>query len=103
MMTTRQYTYSHQSPSTKENECYSIRRLADPQYDDATFTQLNCGSINPAYHMEAVNDKMTHSYDYIEQPQGTNYTLQSNTPVRMEASEIDFYDTEQHTYEVIDA
>ena len=42
-----------------ENECYSIRRLADPVYDDATFLQpkANYSSTNPAYHMTAVNDE----------------------------------------------
>ena len=54
--------------------------------------------------MDAVNDEMTHSYDFIEQPQGTNNIPQfkaANTPVRMKDKETDFYDTEQHTYEVV--
>ena len=91
----------------KENECYSIRQLADPVYEDATSTQPNYSSINPAYHMTAVNDEMTHSYDYIQQPQGTTNTPQfktgKRTPVTMDAKEINFYDTEQHTYEVVNA
>ena len=90
-----------------ENECYSIRRLADPVYDDATFLQpkANYSSTNPAYHMTAVNDEMAHSYGYIE-PQSTVHTSQfkaANTPVRMDAKETDFYDTEQHTYEEVNA
>ena len=55
--------------------------------------------------MDAVNDEMTHSYDYIEQPQGTNnipqFKAANPTPMRMKDKETDFYDTEQHTYEVV--
>ena len=76
-------------------------------YDEATSTQPEYSSINPAYHIEAVNDEMTHSYDYIEQPQGTittpQFTATNCTPVRKEAREIDFNDAEQHTYEVVNA
>ena len=60
--------------------------------------------MNPAYHMTAVNDEMTHSYDYIEQPQSTNNIPRfkaANTPVRMKDKETDFYDTEQHTYDSV--
>ena len=55
--------------------------------------------------MAAVNDEMAHSYDYIEQPQGTNNTplfkAANRTLVKREGSENGFYDTEQHTYEVV--
>ena len=53
----------------------------------------------------AVNDEMAHSYGYIE-PQSTVHTSQfkaANTPVTMDAKETDFYDTEQHTYEEVNA
>ena len=57
--------------------------------------------------MEAANDEVTNSYDYIQQPQGTNNTPQfkaaNHTPVRMESSESDFFDAEQHTYAVVNA
>ena len=70
-------------------------------YDEASSTQPNYSSLGTTYDMEAAN-KMTHSYDYIERPQGTNNTPQfkaaNRTPVRREASENDFYDTEQNTY-----
>ena len=69
--------------------------------------QSDYSSINPAYHMTAVNDEMTHSYDYIKQPQDTTntpqFTATNCTPVGKEAREIDFYDAEQHTYEVVNA
>ena len=45
-----------------------------------------------------------HNLTTIEQPQGTINTPQfkaANTPVRMKDKETDFYDTEQHTYEVV--
>ena len=101
------YLPSNQGPSTKSNESYSLRQLDDPVYDEATSTQPNYSSLGPTYDMEAENDEVTNSYDYIEQPQSTNNTQHfkavDHTPVRMEASENDFFDAEQHTYAVVNA
>ena len=76
-------------------------------YDEASSTQPNYSSLGPTYDMEAENDEVTNSYDYIQQPQDTNNTPQfkaaNRTPVSMEGSENDFYDAEEHTYAVVNA
>ena len=76
-------------------------------YDEASSTQPNYSSLGPTYDMEAANDEMTSSYDYIEQPQGTNNTPHINTAnsttAKMEANGNDFYDAEQHTYAVVNS
>ena len=100
------YAHSNQGPSTK-NECYSLRQLDDPVYDEASSTQPNYSSLGPTYDMVAANDEVTNGYDYIQQPQGTNNTQQFKaancTSVKMEGSENDFFDAEQHTYAVVNA
>ena len=76
-------------------------------YDEASSTQPNYSSLGPTYDMEAENNEATHSYDYIQQPQGTNHTQQfkaaNRTLVITEANENDFYNAEQHTYAVVNA
>ena len=97
-------TYSHQSGSAKENECYSLRQLDDPVYDEASSAQPNYSSLGPTYDMEGGNAQHSDSYDYIEHTINTPQAEPANsTPPRMEASENDFYDAEQHTYAVVNA
>ena len=83
----------------------SLRHLDDPVYDEASSSQPNYSSLGPAYDMETENDEVTNGYDTIQWPLGTADTPQfkaaNHTPVRMEAGEDDFYDTEEHTYAVV--
>ena len=88
----------------KKEESYSLRRLADPVYDEVTSTQPNYSSLGPTYGMEAENAQHSDSCDYIGHTINTPQDEPANPiPPRMEASGNDFNDAEQHTYAVVNA
>ena len=77
-------------------------------YDEPSSTQPNYmfSSLDPTY-AEPENDETPNGYDYIKHPRGIinmpQFKAANPTPVRTEASENDFFDAEQHTYEVVNA
>ena len=70
-------------------------------YDEASSTQPNYSSLGPTYDMEAASHQVTDSYEHTTNtPPAEPF---NPSPVRMKASETDFYDAEQHTYAVVNA
>ena len=118
------YSYQLEGPSTKKNECYSLRQLDDPVYDEASSTQpkprkevANSTPRNESFEIdfldtkqhtnEVVNTnkkKAPNKSDARHQQQTNAQEIPANpTPVRNEDSKIgnDFYDAEEHTYSVV--
>ena len=70
-------------------------------YDEASTTQPNYSSLGPTYDMEAAGHQLTNSYEHsIDTPQAEPF---NPSPPRVEASENEFYNAEQHTYAVVNA
>ena len=87
-----------EGPSTKKNECHSLRQLDDPVYDEAA--QPNYSSLS--LDVEAVNDQSTYGYDSIKCMTRPRKEVANPTP-RNESFENDFHDTEQHINEEVNA
>ena len=92
---------SHQPKdlSTKKNECYSLRQLNDPVYDDASSTQPNYSSLGPDMEGVKFNYQVTNGYDSIENMTKSQTKFENLTP----KTEDDLDDAEQHTSEVVNA
>ena len=95
--------YSHQPEglSIKENETHTLRQPDDPVYDELSSIQPNYSSLGK--EVCAVNDQVTSGIivyiELLSQPQ----TELTNPTAKNESVENDFYNVEQHTYEMVKA
>ena len=95
-------TYSHQleDPSAKESHSYSLGQLNDPVFNDVSFTVRSL-DMDPGLAC-AVSDQVTKGYvciEHLTKPQ----TELTNPTVINESIDNDFYDVDQHTYEMVKA